>query len=123
MAVLINSSDFEKTGFDIIRPMIFRRTKKSDKRNNLIRILIGSALILLIPLVAMQFSDEVDWGIFDFIIIGALLISTGFTYEILETNLKTPTQRAVLAILLLAALLLIWAEIAVGIIGTPFAGS
>ncbi|MGH8077936.1 MAG: hypothetical protein ACREPE_11510 [Lysobacter sp.] len=33
-----------------------------------------AALLLLLPLVAMQFTDEVDWDETDFIVIGAMIL-------------------------------------------------
>jgi hypothetical protein len=42
-----------------------------------VRIALATALILLLPLVAMQFTDGVDWGVADFVFAGALLGGTG----------------------------------------------
>jgi hypothetical protein len=88
----------------------------------IIRLVLATGIILLIPLLAMQFTDEVDWGLFDFIIIGTLLMTAGLTYEFLSKKVKTTQHRIILAIVLAIALLLVWAELAVGIFGTPFAG-
>lgn len=90
---------------------------------NIIRIVLGTAFILLIPLVAMQFTDEVKWGPFDFIVIGILLLGTGLVYEVLAQKMRTGVHRAVLATVLAGMLFLVWAELAVGVFGTPFAGS
>jgi hypothetical protein len=43
-----------------------------------VRIALATALILLVPLVAMQITDEVDWGVADFVVAGALLGGAGF---------------------------------------------
>lgn len=90
--------------------------------NNIVRILLGTALILLVPLVAMQFSDEVNWDLADFVIIGTLLMSAGLTYELMKTRVNAK-YRSTLALGVITAVLLIWAELAVGIFGTPFSGS
>jgi len=37
------------------------------------RVALATAFILLLPLVAMQVTEEVDWGVFDFVAAGALL--------------------------------------------------
>ncbi|TCD26252.1 hypothetical protein EZ456_14670 [Pedobacter psychrodurus] len=81
------------------------------------------ASILAIPLIAMQFTNEVAWNLSDFITAGILLLSTGLAIELVIRNLKTGTLRTVVLIVILLALFLIWAELAVGIFGTPFAGS
>lgn len=89
----------------------------------LLRVGLVTALILSVPLVAMQFSDEVDWNLFDFIVMGVLLGSTGLAYELVVRRVTDVRQRFILAALLLGALLLIWAELAVGVFGSPYAGS
>jgi hypothetical protein len=75
------------------------------------------AIILLLPLVAMQFSDDVKWGVFDFIVAGVLLIGTGLTYELAVRMRGDTAYRIAAGIALAAALLLIWINLAVGIIG------
>ena len=42
----------------------------------------GVALVLLLPLVAMQFSDEVVWSLADFVLAGILLATIGVTLEL-----------------------------------------
>lgn len=74
--------------------------------------------LLIIPLVAMQFSAEVDWSIGDFIIAGFLLFGTGFSYVLLTTKINNGRYKAGIAVGLFAGLFLIWANLAVGIIGS-----
>lgn len=89
-----------------------------------IAIILGvAALMLSIPLIAMQFTTEVKWDLTDFMVAGALLFSTGLAIELVIRNLKTGTLRTITLVVILLALFLIWAELAVGIFGTPFAGS
>jgi peptidoglycan/LPS O-acetylase OafA/YrhL len=92
-----------------------------DKR--LIIILSSVAILLLIPFVAMQFTNEVDWGIQDFTIMGILLFSTGLLFELVMRKVKSIKYRIIICVGVLFIFLLIWAELAVGIFGTPFAGS
>ncbi len=80
-------------------------------------------LLLLIPLIAMQFSTDVQWTGGDFLVMGALLTGIGLTAEYALRKIKTRNGRILALALLLAVFLLIWAELAVGIFGTPFAGS
>jgi peptidoglycan/LPS O-acetylase OafA/YrhL len=86
-------------------------------------IMLAVAVLLLIPFVAMQFSNEVSWSVFDFIVAGVLLLGTGLLCELVIRKVKTAERRIAIIVVILAALLLIWAELAVGVFGTPFAGS
>ena len=88
-----------------------------------IGIVITVALLLLIPLIAMQFTDEVNWTLFDFIVAGFLLLVTGLMCELVIRKVNKIEQRILICVAIIAALLLIWVELAVGIFGTPFAGT
>ncbi|QYA25623.1 hypothetical protein G3I01_08895 [Gramella sp. MT6] len=94
------------------------------KSTRLIIILAIAATILSIPFLAMLLGAEgVDWDIRDFVIIGILLFSTGLAIEFALSKLRTMKRRIIACTLILLGLFLIWAELAVGIFGTPFAGS
>ena len=80
-------------------------------------------LLLIIPLIAMQLTDEVEWSLFDFIIMGTLLLITGLMGEIIFKKVKKYKHRVILYVVVAITFLLIWVELAVGIFGTPFAGS
>ena len=86
-------------------------------------ILLTVGLILLIPLFAMQFTDEVVWTLSDFVIAGVLLLGTGLLCELVMRKVKSGLNRVVVIGVILAVFFLIWAELAVGIFGSPFAGS
>lgn len=89
----------------------------------LIIILSTAATLLLFPLIAMQFSTEVNWSIFDFIIMGIMLFGTGLLCELIMQKVKNNKSRIIICSIILLMLILIWAELAVGIFGTVFAGS
>ena len=93
------------------------------KNQRLIGILLAVAAILSIPLIAMQFTSEVDWDLRDFVIMGILLSGTGLMCELVMRKVKTFGGRLLIIGANLAVFLLIWVELAVGIFGTPFAGS
>ena len=93
------------------------------KNKRLTGIVLTVALLLLIPLIAMQFTDEVDWKLPDFVVMGGLLLGTGLLCELVLRKVKKIGHRILICGVILLALLLIWAELAVGIFGTPFAGS
>ena len=80
-------------------------------------------LLLIIPLIAMQLTDKVEWSLFDFIIMGTLLLITGLMGEIIFKKVKKYKHRVILYVVVAITFLLIWAELAVGIFGTPFAGN
>ena len=86
-------------------------------------ILLTATFILLLPLIAMMFTSEVDWGPFDFIVMGILLFATGLFIELVLRKIKNNEKRLIFCGIVLLAFFLIWAELAVGIFGTPFAGS
>lgn len=75
-----------------------------------------AALLLALPLVAMQFTAEVDWGIGDFLAAGILFALLGAGIDI---ALRLPASwrvRAGLAAGAVGAFLLVWAELAVGLL-------
>lgn len=84
---------------------------------NIVRVVLVAACVLLIPLLAMQVADEVVWDLADFAVAGALLLGTGFSYELAASKMGNATQRAAVGIALAAALILVWMELAVGLIG------
>ncbi|MCL6260762.1 hypothetical protein M3O96_16795 [Aquiflexum sp. TKW24L] len=92
-----------------------------DIRLKLILAVIGG--LLLIPLVAMQFTDEVDWSLFDFIVMGILLLITGMAIELVLRKFRSLQARILVCGGILFVFFLIWAELAVGIFGSPWAGS
>jgi hypothetical protein len=93
------------------------------KKKNIIRSVLVAELVLLVPLIAMQFSNEWDWDVSDFIIVGILLAGVGFAYELVVNGLKNNHRQAAIGVTLAVAMVLVWVELAVGIFGTPFAGS
>lgn len=82
---------------------------------NLAIVAAVTACILLIPLVAMQFTSEVVWTLGDFVVAGALLFGTGAMYVFAASRARTPRQRHMIGFVLGGLLLLVWAELAVGI--------
>lgn len=95
----------------------------NTKYKRLLGIFIFVFIILLIPLTAMLFTNDVSWDLNDFIVAGILLLVTGFTLELILRKVKTKRNRLLLSTFVLILLLLIWLELAVGIFGTPLAGT
>ena len=93
------------------------------KNKRLIIILSIVVCILLIPLIAMQFTDEVNWTLVDFIIGGIVLFGFGFLIDLVLSKLKTSRHKVLIIIILILVLILIWMELAVGLFNSPIAGS
>jgi len=79
--------------------------------------------MLLITFIAMQLSNEVNWGLLDFIVAGVLLLGAGFIVDFVIRKVPKINYRITIIVTLLILLFLIWAELAVGIFGTPFSGN
>jgi hypothetical protein len=81
------------------------------------RIALATALILLVPLVAMQFTDEVDWGVADFVLAGLLLGGAGLLLHRLATRKAGSLAfRVVAGALAVAAIVLGEADDAPGLV-------
>lgn len=93
------------------------------KYKRLFRLFFYAIILLLIPLIAMQFTKEVRWTILDFCIASIILFTTALLIEIVLRTITNLKLRIVLLTIIISALLLIWAELSVGIFDSPFAGS
>ena len=76
---------------------------------------LATLAVLAVPAIAMQFSEDVQWGPFDFAIIGILLFGAGFLYELVARKVTSRTHRVALGLGFLVAVGVIWVELAVGI--------
>ena len=85
---------------------------------SLIRIALATVFLLLIPLVAMQFTKEVTWSWLDFVTAGTLLFGTGLTYAVVAQKGANTTYRVAVGVAVVAGLLLVWANLAVGLVGS-----
>ena len=79
----------------------------------------GAAALLLLPWVAMQFTADVVWTAFDFALFGAMLLTACLAFEALARVARVPAYLAASVIAIGAAFLLVWANLAVGIVGEP----
>lgn len=84
-------------------------------RSTLVRTALVTAALLAVPLVAMQFTAEVNWGPGDFVVAGVLLFGAGMLYALAARLASGKAQRVALALSVAAGLALVWAELAVGI--------
>lgn len=81
---------------------------------------MGVGGVLLLPWIAMQFTEGVNWSMADFVIAAALLFLAGLTF--LAVTQSAPRRRLPAAAAIFAVLVFAWAELAVGVLGTPWAG-
>lgn len=86
-------------------------------------ILMTAGFLLLIPYAAMKLGLGFDWTAIDFIAAGVLLFGAAIAIEVVLRLVRSFWSRVALCAGVLAALMLLWAELAVGIFGTPFGGS
>ncbi len=94
-------------------------TKNTDifaQKKVIFWIAFATGLVLLMPLLAMQFSNNVAWSLSDFVTAGALLFGTGLMFLLAARKMRK--YRAVLGVALAAAVIYVWAELAVGIFTT-----
>lgn len=96
----------------------------SFMQKNIMRIAVGTGLLLLIPLVLTLLGDGVDgqgwnWKLDDFIFAFVLLFGAGLTYELVARRSDNSTYRVAVGIAVVSGLLLVWVNAAVGIIGKP----
>lgn len=79
---------------------------------------LATTLILLLPLLAMQITNEVVWDLFDFAFAGALIFGTGLAYVLVARKRGSIAYRSAVGVALAAAFILVWINAAVGIIGS-----
>lgn len=77
----------------------------------------GAAALILLPLVAMRFTSEVDWSGADFLFAIGLVGGVGLMFELAIRLHPNRAHRGGVGIALGAAFLLTWINLAVGIIG------
>jgi hypothetical protein len=84
---------------------------------SILRLLLAIALLLLIPLVAMQFNTGVNWSVSDFVIAGILLLGTGLAYLLVASKARNGAYKLAVGVAVAASLMLVWGNLAVGFIG------
>lgn len=78
-----------------------------------------AVLVWLAPLAAMQFTTDIHWTPFDFAVFGAMLLCAAGAFEVTVRLNGNGAYRAAMGLAILAAFLLVWANLAVGWIGDP----
>ena len=79
----------------------------------------GAAILLTLPFVAMQIGGAgVNWSVTDFAVFGLMLLMVGVPLELAARTNEGWAYRGAAALALLGMLLTIWANLAVGIVGS-----
>jgi len=108
----IHTGDLEKT---MSTMMSGQGGNAHGSGRGLLRVAVGTGAILLVPLLAMQFTSEVNWTGLDFAAAAVLLLCAGGLLELALRTLRGTRQRLAAGALLGLAFLYAWAELAVGI--------
>jgi len=94
------------------------QARKATMGSDLLRVGLATAMILLAPLVAMQFTRDVTWTGFDFAAAAVLLAGAGFAC--LRTARRVARLRPWRQALAVGAVALagaaVWVELAVGVV-------
>jgi hypothetical protein len=81
------------------------RTARKPSQDSCLRHL---ALLLLLPSVAMQFTDQVSWDETDFIVAGAMLAVACGSFELVARMRSDTLYRAATGVAVAAAFILVW---------------
>jgi hypothetical protein len=95
-----------------------KNTNVLTRNRDILILALVVALILMVPLAGMQFDDEMNWSLFDFVTAGALLFGTGLAFVLMARRSGNLAYRAGMGLALTAGLMLLWINLAVGIIGS-----
>jgi hypothetical protein len=106
---------FAETSLQIIKTNLQSAVMKNKR---MVRIIIAIIGLLLIPFIAMQFTDEMNWSVNDFIAMGFMLTVAGAMIEIGARISRNTQYRVGLAVAVFAGFTLLWVNLAVGIIGS-----
>ena len=82
------------------------------------RTALGTAVLLLIPLTAKLFVADMAWTLFDFVAAGVMLFGAGLTFALIARLGDSTVYRLAVGVAVAAGLLLVWANLAVGLVGT-----
>jgi hypothetical protein len=92
--------------------------KRQKFSRSILSVALRTALVLSVPLVAQQFTDEVNWSVADFLVMGVLIFSAGLSYVLITRYVTNIVHKAAIVMALGSTFLMIWANLAVGLIGS-----
>ena len=83
--------------------------------------LLSPLLVLAIPALAMIWTDQVNWSLLDFCIMGAIVLALSVTIRFIRRFLPN-RQKWIYILFVIILFILFWVELGVGIFGSPIAG-
>ena len=78
------------------------------KNIRLICILIAAGCLLLIPAIAMRFTDEVNWTALDFATMGFMLLCTALAAEFALRTIKVTWLKVAAVAVVLFGFVMVW---------------
>jgi cation transport ATPase len=94
--------------------------EKSQRRKIIAGVIV---VFLMLPVIGMMISENVNWSIADFVIAAILLSIGGLGVDLIFSKLKTRRARILTLMIVFVLFALVWGELAVGLFGTPWAGN
>ena len=92
--------------------------KQRSLSHSIISVGVVTVIILMVPFVAMQFTDEVQWSLLDFATMGTLIFSIGIAYRLIIRSSPNFAYQIASTLAFGAVFLMVWANLAVGLIGS-----
>lgn len=91
---------------------------KMNLKKSILGVVLVTALILTVPAVAMQFTTEVNWSFFDFIVMGVLIFITGISLVVVMRYATNMVYKVAMLMAFGTTFLMVWANLGVGLIGS-----
>ena len=85
--------------------------------------MLVAGLAMVGNLVAMQVTEEVNWSAFDFAALTVFLLVVGVVLEVATGAFRTGAGKLAIGAAVVGAAAIVFIELAVGIVGSPIAGS
>lgn len=92
------------------------------KQKQFVYLMVGVAGLLMLPLIGSYISTEINWSLFDYIVMGILLTAAGLIAILVYNRFKNRKFKFLYLAIIGVVFLLIYIELAVGLFGSPIAG-
>ena len=93
------------------------------QKQTILAIFAVPALLMAAAFLGNLFVEGWNWSRFDFILAAILLFGTAGLISLVRAIVKNSKYKILISLLIVVILVLVWMELAVGLFGTPFAGS